>query len=95
MCKWVLHIKKDVTRKIKRYKAQLIAKVFTQVYGVDYYETFTPVAKLASIQTILAIAARNNWPIDMTDDMVADTLTKALPNIKAKHFAFALNLQST
>jgi Reverse transcriptase (RNA-dependent DNA polymerase) len=34
---------------------------------VDYYETFAPVAKLASIRTILAIAARNNWPIDMFD----------------------------
>jgi Reverse transcriptase (RNA-dependent DNA polymerase) len=34
---------------------------------VDYYETFTPVAKLTSIQTILTIAARNNWPIDMFD----------------------------
>ena len=30
-----------------------------------------------------------------TDNMVTDTLTKALPNIKAKHFAFALGLQST
>ena len=48
-CKWVLHIKKDVAGKIKCYKARLIAKGFTQVYGVDYYETFTPVAKLASI----------------------------------------------
>ena len=36
VCKWVLHIKKDVARKIERYKAQLVAKVFTQVYGMDY-----------------------------------------------------------
>ena len=67
MCKWVLHIKKDAAGKIKCYKAQLIAKGFTQVYGVDYYETFTPVSKLASIHTILTIAACNNWPIDMFD----------------------------
>ena len=42
-------------------------KRFTQVYGVDYYETFAPVTKLASIRTILAIAAGNNWPIDRFD----------------------------
>ena len=32
---------------------------------MDYYKTFTPVAKLASIRTILTIAARNNWPINI------------------------------
>ena len=66
-CKWVMHIKKDAAGKIKHYKAGLVAKGFTQVYSVDYYETFTPVAKLTSIRTILTISARNNWPIDMFD----------------------------
>jgi hypothetical protein len=41
----------------------------------------------------------NNGTIDLiycpTDDMVTDTLTKARPNIKAKHFTFAFSLQST
>ena len=37
------------------------------MYGVDYFETFAPVARLASIQTILAIATQNNWEIDMFD----------------------------
>ena len=66
-CKWVLHIKKDAAGKIEHYKAQLIGNGFTQVYGVDYYETLAPVAKHACIQTILAITAHNNWPINMFD----------------------------
>ena len=66
-CKWVFRIKKDAAGQIERYKARLVAKGFTQIFGVDYYETFAPVAKLASIRTILAIAARNGWQIDMFD----------------------------
>jgi hypothetical protein len=65
--KWVFRVKKDANGRIERYKARLVVKGFTQVYGVNYYDTFAPVAKLASIHTILAIAARNNEPIDMFD----------------------------
>src|ERR1700730_5785309 len=65
--KWVLRIKKDEHGEIERYKARLVAKGYTQVYGEDYYETFAPVARLAAIRTILAIAGRNGWIIDMFD----------------------------
>ena len=66
-CKWVLHIKKDAEGRIDKYKARLVARGFTQVYGVDYTETFAPVAKLASLRTILAMAAREDWPIEVFD----------------------------
>jgi hypothetical protein len=65
--KWVFKLKKNADGTIDKYKARLVARGFTQIYGVDYYETFAPVAKLASIRTLLAIAARNDWPIDMFD----------------------------
>ena len=66
-CKWVFRIKKDVAGRIERYKACLVAKGFTQVHGIDYYDTWAPVAKLASIHLLLAIAAQNGWPVDMFD----------------------------
>src|ERR1700675_1041395 len=65
--KWVFRIKKNSAGEIEKYKARLVARGFTQIHGVDYYETFAPVAKLASVRTILAIAARNNWEVDVFD----------------------------
>ena len=65
--KWVFQVKKDTDGKIERFKARLVAKGFTQVHGVDYFDTFAPVARLASIRTILAISARNSWPINTFD----------------------------
>ena len=66
-CQWVLHIKKNAAGEIEKYKARLVAKGFTQIYGVDYYETYAPVARLASFQLLLAIAARNGWAVDTFD----------------------------
>src|SRR6202522_2421061 len=60
-------LKKDAEGRVVKWKARLVARGFTQVYGVDYFETFAPVARLVSIRTILAIATRNNWEIDMFD----------------------------
>ena len=66
-CKWVFKIKKDAEGKIEHYKTHLVAKGFTQVENVNYYETWAPVAKLASIRTILALAAHHGLNIDMFD----------------------------
>ncbi len=65
--KWVLRAKKNAASEIDKYKAHLVAQGFTQVYGVDYYEMFVPVAKLASFRLILAIASRNGWAADTFD----------------------------
>ena len=46
--KWVLRIKKNSAGEVEKYKARLVARGFTQIYGVDYYETYAPVARLAS-----------------------------------------------
>ena len=48
-CKWIFSIKYNVDGSVNRYKAQLVAKGFTQSYSIDYEETFAPVAKLNSV----------------------------------------------
>ena len=47
--KWVFRAKKDAARHVVWYKARLIAQGFSQVLGVNYFDTFAPVARLSSI----------------------------------------------
>ena len=51
----------------ERYKARLVAKCFTQCYGTDYNETFSPVLKYNSLRTILAIAVHRDLDISLLD----------------------------
>ncbi len=65
--KWALRIKRKANGEIDKYKARLVARGFTQVQGVDYFETFSPTAKLSSLRTILSIATRYDWDIKLFD----------------------------
>ncbi|KAF1325883.1 Integrase catalytic core protein, partial [Globisporangium splendens] len=65
--KWVFKVKETVEGLIERYKARLVAKGFLQKYGVDFEETFAPVAKFASIRIILSIAAQYKLVLHQMD----------------------------
>ncbi|GKC49914.1 putative RNA-directed DNA polymerase, partial [Tanacetum coccineum] len=75
---WIFKKKTDMDRKIHTYKARLVAKGYTQTYGIDYEETFSPVAKIKSIRIMLAIVAFHDyeiWQMDVKTAFLNEKLT--------------------
>nr|GEW98442.1 ribonuclease H-like domain, reverse transcriptase, RNA-dependent DNA polymerase [Tanacetum cinerariifolium] len=59
--------KKDANGNIIKHKGRLVAKGYIQEHGIDFEEVFTPVARMETIQLLLAIAANNKWEVHHLD----------------------------
>ncbi|KAL6322438.1 hypothetical protein AAG906_008093 [Vitis piasezkii] len=66
-CRWVYRFKFNPDGSIERPKSRVVAQGFTQHFGVDYKETFAPVAKMSIVKVLLSVAANHGWSLSQMD----------------------------
>ena len=69
--RWVFRVKHHSDGGVERYKCRLVAKGYSQLYGADYDETFSPVVRFSSILTLLSFAIQNNLHVHQMDVVTA------------------------
>ncbi|KAA0060717.1 Retrovirus-related Pol polyprotein from transposon TNT 1-94 [Cucumis melo var. makuwa] len=77
--KWIYKIKTHSDGTIERYKARLVPKGYSQEYGIDYEETFAPMAWMTSVRSLLVVVAAKQWPLlqmDVKNAFLNETLSE-------------------
>jgi len=66
-CKWIYRTKFNSDGTVDKHKARLVAQGFSQQFGVDYDETFSPVAKMTTVRTLLVVTTVKHWCVHRMD----------------------------
>jgi hypothetical protein len=66
-CKWVFRLKRDINGNIEKFKARLVARGFSQIPGIDFLDTYSPVVRQDTLRTLIAIGAKNDMEIHQLD----------------------------
>ncbi len=66
-CKWVYKVKHNADGSMSKYKARLIAKGYAQTYGIDYEETYSPIAKMIIVRVFITMAEVKGWSLHQMD----------------------------
>jgi hypothetical protein len=65
--KWIYRTKLNADNSINKHKVRLVVKGYAQIFGVDYSDTFAPVARLDTIRLLLAISTQKGWKVFQLD----------------------------
>ena len=90
-CRWVYTVEIGPDSGVNSLKTRLVAKWYTHIYGSDYYDTFSQVAKMASIRLLFSMVATRSWPLYTLDiknaflhgDLVEEVYMKQPPGFVA------------
>ena len=66
-CKKIYKINHSDNGFVSRYKAMLVAKGYAQIYGIDYEESFIPIARMETMRVMVAVAVAKGWTLHQMD----------------------------
>ena len=101
--KWIYKIKYNSDGTVERYKARLVILGNNQIEGIDYHETFSPVAKMVTVRTFLSVAAAKEWEFHQIDvhnaflhgDLAEEVYMKMPPGFTSPQYRKVCRLQKS